>query len=361
MRPAATSIVALLLAGAVLAVGCADDTGMTTTQTPTTAGATTTSVGATTTVSDVPSTVPSLPADDGLTLGQVRNAEIIVPFDEDLLTFTLVDGSYEGPQGGDHQSSVSVTMSDPVVFGDLNGDGVDDAAIAISVSKNAGTGGSGMGGGATGTGGGATGTGSSSGDPGASHYVVALVSQGREPILGGSHLVGVGARVDALSIADGEIFVEATVPGPEDPTGDPTVPITATLRLPLMEGTGWVLLHTSQTSETPAGDIREITITSPELGADVAYLCTITGTVTIAPFENNLVYSVYDEEMILRDGGPVTVDAPDYGAPGAFELVLDLVSLGCWGRIFVTISDLSAADGSILAMDSIELHNLAPT
>ncbi len=86
----------------------------------------------------------------------------------------------------------------------------------------------------------------------------------------------------------------------------------------------------------------------------------IAGNVSVAPFENTLVYRVYDMEMIERAVGPVTVEAPDMGAAGTFELVIDLTSLGCWGEIFVTISDESAVDGSILAMDSIRLFNDAP-
>jgi hypothetical protein len=49
------------------------------------------------------------------------------------------------------------------------------------------------------------------------------------------------------------------------------------------------------------------------------------------------------------------VDAPDMGAPGTFELSLDLSSVDYSGPIFVTLSDLSPADGAILALDSIIL------
>jgi len=92
-----------------------------------------------------------------------------------------------------------------------------------------------------------------------------------------------------------------------------------------------------------------------EQGATVSNPCTISGGVTIAPFENNLVYKVYDEKMKELTSGPLMVNAPDMGAPGTFELSLDLSSTGYTGLIFVTISDLSAADGSTLAMNSIKL------
>jgi len=273
----------------------------------------------------------------------LRNAEITVEFEENVLTVALVDGSYEGPDG-DGGTPVTVTMADAVAFGDLDGDEVGDAAIALSVGK-------------------ATDGGSGAGDSGGaqtSAYVVALLSEGSAPAQAGHHPVGVEARVDALSISDGEIRVEAMVPGPEDPEGEPAVPVTVTLRLPLAPGGTPLLLHTSQTTKTPAGDVREITITSPAWGASVMQVGVISGTVTIAPFENNLAYSVYDPEMTELLRGPLPVDAPDLGAPGTFELVLDLITLGCWGEIFVTITDFSAADGSILAMDSVVLMNFAP-
>jgi len=106
--------------------------------------------------------------------------------------------------------------------------------------------------------------------------------------------------------------------------------------------------------------VRKITITYPDLGPAVSSVALIKGNVTIAPFENNLVYTVYDAEMTERAQGPVPVEAPDFSAPGIFELTLGLLDLGCTGRVFMTISDLSAADGSILAMDSIELEVFAP-
>ncbi|OFW57074.1 MAG: hypothetical protein A2133_06120 [Actinobacteria bacterium RBG_16_64_13] len=273
----------------------------------------------------------------GLTLEQVRNAECAVQFDGGMLVFTLVDGSYQSGQGGGDPSQadrVTVTMSEVVAFGDLNGDGVGDAVIAVHVTKD----GSGNGQGAAGN--------------SASTYVIALVAKGGKPVQGGYHLAGLGALVDSLASADGQIVANATIPGQEDPTGAPKVPIVATLRLPFAGG---LLLHTSQTSETPAGDVRAVTIGSPEPGATVSDSFTIAGAVTIAPFENNLVYHVYNDQMTELAVGPLMVDAPDYGAPGTFRLVMDLASSDYSGRIFVTVSDLSAADGSILAMGSIEL------
>ncbi len=50
--------------------------------------------------------------------------------------------------------------------------------------------------------------------------------------------------------------------------------------------------------------------------------------------------------------GPVNVDAADLGAPGTFNVTLDLGAFPP-GRIRIELSDLSAADGSVLALDSV--------
>jgi hypothetical protein len=81
---------------------------------------------------------------------------------------------------------------------------------------------------------------------------------------------------------------------------------------------------------------------------------TLRGSVSIAPFENNLVYEVFipgrSESFTI---GPLTVNAPDFGAPGTFELPLNFSASGYSGLVRITLSDLSAADGSLLALDAL--------
>lgn len=339
----------------LLVAGCSEGSDSTTSQPQATTGVG--GLGASSTTSGerspVPSsapaaTLPNVTRSEGLTREQVSNAEITVGFEEHLQRIHLVDGSYEGPSG-DGLSRVRVVVTE-VAFGDLDGDDVGDVALGIRVGRIAGVGSNAVGG-------------SDGAYPEGAliyEYVVGLLSQGQAPHQVGYHPVGPGARIEALSIVEGEILLEALVPEPEDPGGDATVRLKATLSLPLNPGGTWLLLHTSQTSVAPGGDERTITITSPEPGDTMLVTGVIAGNVSVAPFENTLVYRVYDMEMIERAVGPVTVEAPDMGAPGTFELVIDLTSLGCWGEIFVTISDESAVDGSILAMDSIRLFNDAP-
>jgi Immunoglobulin-like domain of bacterial spore germination len=270
---------------------------------------------------------PTTPPVADLTLEQVKNAEYTLEFGENILSFTLVNGSYQSGTDTSAPGYFQATMSDKVAFGDLNGDGVGDAAVSIGLSI---------------------------GGTGVFEYVVALVNQDGQPVQGGYYYVDDRARIDALTIADLRIVADAMVHGPNDPMCCPTLAVQASLQLPLDNGPLLWLAH--QTSEIVPGAFREITITSPEPGSSVDSICTITGDVTIAPFENNLVFHVYDMYLNELSVGPLMVDAPDMGAPGTFKLDLDLSVVDYSGPIFITISDLSPADGAILALDSIVLE-----
>jgi hypothetical protein len=262
----------------------------------------------------------------GLTLDALKNAEYTFDLGESMPTFRLSDGSYQSGSDPSKSDFLQANLSDKVAIGDLNGDGMDDAAVVIGIN----TGGTGV-----------------------FEYVVGVLSQDGQPVQAGYAYIDDRAVINNLNIADGEIILDTLKHAPNDPMCCPTQPVTETLRLPL-DSRG-ILWMTHFLSKTPSDTAREITITSPAPGTGVDNPFTIMGNVTIAPFENNLVYHVYDMEMNELAVGPLMVDAPDMGAPGTFELTLDLSSTGYKGPIFVTISDLSAADGSILAMDSIIL------
>jgi serine protease inhibitor len=109
------------------------------------------------------------------------------------------------------------------------------------------------------------------------------------------------------------------------------------------------------TSQTPSGQERAINIRAPLNGAEVSGSITITGDITIAPFENNLTYTVYDSQYRPIAQSYTMVNAPDFGAPGTFALTIDLAALGLAGDIYIEITDLSAADGSVLALSQVHL------
>ena len=247
-----------------------------TAQTPTPAPATETSLPE-----------PTTPVIADLTLEQVKNAEYTFDFGESMPSFTLVDGTYQSGTDTSQPGYFQATMSDKVAFGDLNGDGLGDAAVSIGINM---------------------------GGTGVFQYVVAMLNQDGQPVQAGYYYVDDRARIDAMAINDLRIVVDAMVHGPNDPMCCPTLKVQASLQLPL--DTGPLLWLAHQTSEIVPGAFREITITSPEPGIGVDNTCTITGDVTIAPFENNLVYHVYDMYLNELAVGPLMVDAPDMGAPG---------------------------------------------
>jgi hypothetical protein len=112
---------------------------------------------------------------------------------------------------------------------------------------------------------------------------------------------------------------------------------------------------TDYTTFTSDGSPRTITIESPTNGAEVFTSVQMKGDVAIAPFENNLVYRIFDVSGIELSAGPITVSAPDLGAPGTFAAMIPLGNILSGTTIRIEVQDLSAADGSLLGMDSVEL------
>jgi hypothetical protein len=49
------------------------------------------------------------------------------------------------------------------------------------------------------------------------------------------------------------------------------------------------------------------------------------------------------------------VTAPDLGAPGTFDAPISLDGIPSGTMVYIEIQDLSAADGSLLALDTVKL------
>lgn len=109
------------------------------------------------------------------------------------------------------------------------------------------------------------------------------------------------------------------------------------------------------TTNTPDGQIREIKITTPVDGMEVSGSIQVSGTITVAPFENNLSYTIYDEADNQYLAGPLSVTAPDLGAPGSFTETFTLEGIPAGTTVYLEIQDVSAADGSWLAMDAVKI------
>jgi hypothetical protein len=262
---------------------------------------------------------PSVPA---LTVDALRNAAYTLPgFTGDLFSYQLTDGKYTL---GDPTVTgyVEVTLLDTYAFGDLNEDGVNDAVVLLAENF---------------------------GGTGVFVSVNAVLNDGGQPRHAASSMIDDRPQIGNLDIRDGEIFLEAVVHAFDDPACCPELSVTRFFQL---SGTSLTLVRA--TTRLPSGQERAITIDSPLDGAEVRGELVITGSVTIAPFENTLTYRIYNEQGNELFAGPIMVSAPDFGAPGTFSATLDTSTFPI-GRVRIVIADLSAADGSVLAMDSIEI------
>jgi hypothetical protein len=275
----------------------------------------------TATITNVPPTATALIPE--LTAAQLKNATLTVTgSDQQQRTISLKNGKYE--QGTDPAQAgyVVVTLGEKISFGDLNGDGVTDAAITLAENF---------------------------GGSGVFVSVLAIINKGGQPVASASMLIDDRPIINDLSIKNGEILVDATIHGINDPGCCPGLGSTSKYRL--IENT---LVLSRFTTKIPGNVDRIITIESPADGAQVNGPFIIKGTVTVSPFENNLTYSVFQQgvnDPIEKAGFIIKADT--MGGPGTFELPLDFSKNSYKGPIRIEISDLSPANGSYLAMNTI--------
>lgn len=262
---------------------------------------------------------PTAPPD---VAGLIRNAQYQLGVPDSLQVVQLQDGKFEqGTAGGPEH--ISVQLTNFVAAGDLDGDGTDE--IAALLSEN--FGGTGV----------------------FVFLAVYKVANGAATFLTSS-VVDDRPQLNALAIENGEIFLDATVHALDDPMCCPTLRTTRHYRLVDDQ-----LERTDYTTFTPDGKPRTITIESPADGTEIFSTVQVRGSVAIAPFENNLTYSIKDGAGVELSLGAVNVTAPDPGAPGTFDEQIPIGNIISGTVITIEIQDISAADGSLLAMDSVQL------
>ncbi|MEZ4769571.1 MAG: hypothetical protein R2844_14215 [Caldilineales bacterium] len=118
----------------------------------------------------------------------LRNATYSGIYDEPV---TLTDGHWEGePYVQDGASRPTVDfVEDSALFGDLDGDGVDDAVVFLVESG---------------------------GGSGSFVYVAAQLNRDGQPVDAGAVLIEDRIQVKSAAIGAGQILAEAIVPGPSD-------------------------------------------------------------------------------------------------------------------------------------------------
>lgn len=254
---------------------------------------------------------------------QIREAQYQLGTPNSLQVVQLVDGKFEQGTPGS-TDFISVLVTDFVATGDLDADGIDEVAVLISENY---------------------------GGTGVFVFLAVYSKVNGELEFQTSTIVDDRPQLNALSIENQEIFLDATIHGAEEPLCCPTLRTTRHYRL---AETGQLDM-TDYTTFTPDGRPRTITIEAPANGAEVFSSVEIKGSVAIAPFENNLTYSIKDLGGVELARGAISVTAPDLGAPGTFEAVIPLGEILSGAVIQLEVQDISAADGSLFAMDSVEL------
>ena len=267
-----------------------------------------------------PTLEPPTPAPDYV--AQVHNAQYQLGLSDSLRVVQLTDGNYDTGAPGSAEYG-SVTMLDFIARGDLNNDGADDIAVAVAENY---------------------------GGTGVFVFVAVYAEVNEQLVFQTSTLVDDRPAINALSIENGEVFLDAITHDSDDPFCCPTLRNERRYRLINNQ-----LQMTDYVTFTPDARARTITIESPTNGTEVFSTVRIKGNVAIAPFENNLAYRIYDVGGVELSAGAVAVTAADLGAPGTFDTIINLGGLLSGSVIRIEIQDVSAADGSLLAMDSVEL------
>jgi hypothetical protein len=253
---------------------------------------------------------------------QIRNAQYELGAANTLQVVKFSDGEFEqGIPGSDN--FISIALTDFIAVGDLDADGTDE--IAALVSENY-------------------------GGTGVFVFLAIYADIDGAFTFQTSTIVDDRPQLNELSIENDEIFLEAVIHGTNDPMCCPTLKTMRHYRFVDNQ-----LDRIDYTTFTPEGMPRTITIESPTNGSEVFSSVQMKGQVAIAPFENNLAYRIFDVSGIELSAGAVAVSAPDLGAPGTFDVVIPLGRALSDSIIRIEVQDLSAADGSLLAMDSVEL------
>lgn len=147
----------------------------------------------------------ALAQSSGLTQAQLANAAYSSEY-APAGTITLSDGQAEVELAPGSASKLVVTLIEPTAFGDLNGDGVDDAAVLLA---------------------------SDSGGSGAFIDLHAVLDDNGAPVDTASTFLGDRIQVNSLTIEAGVITVNMVTHGPNDPMCCPTVE--QTLRFQLID------------------------------------------------------------------------------------------------------------------------------
>ncbi len=257
---------------------------------------------------------PSVPG--GLTMDMLKNGTYHTPaYDR---TVKLVNGSYSDGSGA---SAFSVQMLGVFAFGDLNGDGKADAAVLLAESG---------------------------GGSGEFESVIAVLNQGSAPHQASQAQLGDRVQIKSVDISSGVIHLDMLVQGPNDPMCCPSLPQKQNYWL--IDNRLWLM----RVNSTIGGTQHIIVVETPAIWASVSNPFTVKGSLTVLPFENTLAYRIYTTDGTKINESSLTV-TPSEGTAGTFSHDFNLSSAGITDWVIIQFVDVSAADGSTIALGSVIL------
>ena len=253
----------------------------------------------------------------GLTIEIIKNSMLNAPESQRLVQLTDGKFSENLPDG----STLMVYLYENVAFGDINDDGISDAAVLIQESM---------------------------GGTGIFYSITAFISGSMGFTQTNSLFIDDRAIIHSLVIENGEVILNANVHGINDPMVNPTVTMTKTYHL-FNDG----LSLWRQTTLLSDGSIRSINIDTPVENEEVSGSVTITGTMPIAPFENNLQVQFIAQSGMPTFIGSFMVDALDMGQPATFNVTMPISSFPSGALVKIQLMEVSMADGSPMLIDSV--------
>jgi hypothetical protein len=236
------------------------------------------------------------------------------------IPITLQDGHY---RYADDMSVQTVDMLSEIAFGDLNGDGLNDAVVLL---------------------------GENGGGSGTFVSLVAILNQNGQAVQAGSIMVDDRPRINSLSISNGQIMLDGFIHSLSDFLANPTLAVMLTYHL---DDNGLQLL--SQTTPTPGGGVHAITITSPAWGEHVAGSLRVVGEMPIGPFENTILYQLVDAAGNVLDSSGFMVQSDGAGGPATFDNTINLPALSSGQVVWLELKELSMADGTPIAVARVKL------
>lgn len=257
-------------------------------------------------------------------IAKIRNAEYQLGAADFPKMVQLVEGKYQQGSPGD-TNYVSVVVMDYITQGVYDDQGSEGYAALVVENY---------------------------GGSGSFIFLALYVDENGTPKFKTSILVEDRAQINELKMQDHAIYLDAVIHGSQDPMCCPTQRTTRHYRLDPNSGQ---LVMTDYVTFTPEGKPRTITIEAPANRDEVYSSVQFRGSVSIAPFENNLTYRIYSTGNVVLAEGSIQVSADQPGGPGTFNSVIVLGNILSGATIRVEIEDINAQDGSLFSMNSVDL------